>query len=65
MLRSYQSIMLGEVNGITSKFTSLASSEKAVLLIICAAIIVFGVYPKPLLDISEPAVINLIEMIKK
>ena len=61
MLRSYQSIMLGETNSITSVFAPLAGSEKTVLIILCAAIIVFGVYPKPLLDIAEPSVIKLIE----
>ncbi len=60
MLRSYQSIMLGETNAITATFASLEGSEKAVLIIICAAIIVFGVYPKPLLDIAAPAVNQLL-----
>ena len=61
MLRSYQSVMLGETNSITATFAPLETSEKAVLVIICAAIIVFGVYPKPLLDISGPAADQLIQ----
>ena len=60
MLRSYQSIMLGETNAATAGFTSLTSSEKAVLIIVCAAIIIFGVYPKPLIDIVSPAVNQLV-----
>jgi NADH-quinone oxidoreductase subunit M len=60
MLRSYQSIMLGETNSITSSFAPLETSEKAVLIIICAAIIVFGVFPKPLTDIVSPAVDQLV-----
>lgn len=60
MLRSYQSIMLGETNGITSSFAPLETSEKTVLIIICAAIIVFGVFPKPLTDIVSPAVDQLV-----
>jgi NADH-quinone oxidoreductase subunit M len=60
MLRSYQSIMLGETNSITASFASLEGSEKAVLIIVCAAIIVFGIYPKPLLDIAAPAVEQLL-----
>jgi len=59
-LRSYQSIMLGETNTITSSFAPLETSEKAVLIIICAAIIVFGVFPKPLTDIVSPSVDQLI-----
>lgn len=61
MLRSYQSIMLGETNSVTYVFPPMEGYEKAVLIIVCGAIIVFGVYPKPLLDISEPSVIKLVE----
>ncbi len=61
MLRSYQSIMLGETNLITSSFAPLSGNEKLVLVILSAAIIVFGIYPKPLLDIAAPAVNQLIE----
>lgn len=61
MLRSYQSIMLGETNPVTAAFAPLTGNEKAVLVILCSAIITFGVYPKPLLDIAEPSVIKLVE----
>jgi NADH-quinone oxidoreductase subunit M len=64
MLRSYQSVMLGETNAITSVFPVLTSNEKLVLFIICGAIIIFGVYPKPLLDIAEPSVIKLVDDFK-
>lgn len=55
MLRSYQSIMLGERKDSNIAFGPLATSDKAVLIIICAVIIAFGVYPKPLNDIAEEA----------
>ncbi len=61
MLRSYQGIMLGTTNTLTEKFTSLTVNEKIVLMIICGLVLIMGVYPKPLLDISEPAVKALIE----
>lgn len=60
MLRSYQGIMLGETNDLTAKFTSLSLSDKAVLIIVCAAIIALGVYPQPLTDLAEPAVKTLL-----
>jgi NADH-quinone oxidoreductase subunit M len=53
MLRSYQVVMLGETNSVTSGFATLTGNEKAVLLIVCAAVLAFGVYPKPLLDIMQ------------
>jgi NADH-quinone oxidoreductase subunit M len=63
MLRSYQTVMLGEANQITTGFSSLVTSEKIVLVIVCLLIVVFGIYPKPLLDISAPAVKTLIETV--
>lgn len=56
--------MLGETKPVTASFTALSGNEKTVLVIICAAVIAFGVYPKPLMDIAEPAVIRLVETIK-
>jgi NADH-quinone oxidoreductase subunit M len=64
MLRSYQSVMLGETNPVTATFEALTGSEKAVLLIICAAVIFFGVYPKPLTDIVAPAANQLVESVQ-
>lgn len=60
MLRSYQGIMLGETNELTARFTNLSGSDKAVLIIVCAAIIALGVYPQPLTDLAEPAVKTLL-----
>lgn len=64
MLRSYQSIMLGHTVLQTETFAPLDTSEKATLYIICTTIIVFGIYPKPLLDIAEPAVVQLVNGVR-
>ncbi len=64
MLRSYQGIMLGEVKSTTVGFGEIANTDKAVLVVITVVIIAFGVYPKPLNDIAEPAVRALIENLK-
>ena len=53
MLRSYQSIMLGERKDSAIAFGSLVGSDKLVLYIICFVIIAFGVYPGPLNDLAE------------
>lgn len=53
MLRSYQTIMLGESNTITVGFGNLSGSEKTMLLVVSATILVLGIYPKPLLDILQ------------
>jgi len=61
MLRMYQKIMLGDTNPLTVTFTDIKGSEKVVLYIICALILVLGIYPKPILHLSEAAVQQLIE----
>ena len=65
MLRMYQKAMLGQANTNTSVFTDLDGTEKSVLLIISVLIIFIGVYPQPILNISEAAVINLLEQVNQ
>jgi NADH-quinone oxidoreductase subunit M len=65
MLRSYQHIMLGETNSVTTAFSKLATTDRWVLLIICAVILVVGVYPKPINDLAGPAVAELLKSIGK
>jgi NADH-quinone oxidoreductase subunit M len=59
MLRSFQQTMLGESNVRTKNFIDLGTNEKIVLYPIVALIILIGIYPAPLLKISEAAVDNL------
>jgi NADH-quinone oxidoreductase subunit M len=63
MLRMYQNIMLGSTNELTVNFTDIKGSEQVVLYIICALIIILGVYPKPVLHLSEAAVQQLIDQV--
>ena len=65
MLRMYQKVMLGPVNSITTIFKDLNGSEKSVLLIISLLVILIGVYPQPILHISEAAVINLLDQVNQ
>lgn len=65
MLRMYQKVMLGETNSLTIGFTDIKGTEKTVLYIICALIIVMGVYPKPILQLSEASVQHLIEQVNQ
>jgi len=64
MLRSYQHIMLGERKDSNIAFGPLASTDKIVLIIICAVILLFGVYPKPLNEIAEQGARTLINMMR-
>lgn len=63
MLRSFQQTMLGESNSRTMNFIDLGTNEKIVLYPIVVMIILIGIYPGPLLKISEAAVENLSSVI--
>jgi len=63
MLRMYQRVMLGDANENTLSFRDISGNEKVVLFIICGLVILIGVYPKPLLNISEPAAKSLVDFV--
>ncbi len=63
MLRMYKNVMQGEANALTSVFADVRGSEAIALGIICVLVIGIGVYPQPILHISEAAVNNLINTI--
>jgi len=65
MLRMYKQIMQGETNELTASLTDTSGSEKAVLIIICALVIVLGVYPQMITHLSEASVNNLIEQVNQ
>jgi NADH-quinone oxidoreductase subunit M len=65
MLRMYQKIMLGETNELTSSFIDIKGTEKIVLYTICTLIIVIGVYPKPLMQLSDASIQHLLEQINQ
>ncbi|WP_426327290.1 complex I subunit 4 family protein [Pedobacter sp. R-06] len=65
MLRMYQNVMLGETNSLTITFNDIKGTEKLVLYIICALIIVLGVYPKPILHLTEASVQHLLEQVNQ
>lgn len=63
LLRMYQKVMLGPVNERTEGFRALQWNESAVLAVIAGLVILIGVYPQPLLNISEHAVTELVDTI--
>jgi NADH-quinone oxidoreductase subunit M len=62
MLRAFQKSMSGEANALTATFADLKWNEKAVLYPVVLLIIVIGVYPAPILSISEEAVTKLLDL---
>jgi NADH-quinone oxidoreductase subunit M len=53
--------MLGNVNENITSFPDLMWNEKIVLGVIAAVIIVLGIYPKPIMDMAEPALKLILE----
>lgn len=62
MLRTFQRSMSGEVNNLTAHFSDLTTEEKWVLYPVVALILLIGIYPAPILELSEPAVANLMKV---
>ncbi|MBC7382425.1 MAG: NADH-quinone oxidoreductase subunit M, partial [Bacteroidia bacterium] len=60
MLRMYQKVILGESLITNMEFPDLYWNEKIVLVVIGILIFVLGVYPKPILDLTAPAIRSLI-----
>jgi NADH-quinone oxidoreductase subunit M len=65
MLRMYQGIMLGKTNDLTIEFKDIIGTEKLTLYIICVLVIALGVYPKPILHLSEASVQHLLEQVNQ
>ncbi|MFD2161897.1 NuoM family protein [Paradesertivirga mongoliensis] len=63
MFRTYQRVMLGETNELTAAFAEIGGTEKFVLYTVCALVILIGVYPQPLLDISDASSRALVEFV--
>ena len=63
MLRMYKKVMQGETNALTAVFADVSGSEKLTLCIICVLIIVIGIYPQPVLHLSEASVHNLTRLV--
>lgn len=64
MFRSFQNMMLGETNTITLNLPKLTVQEKVTLYIIVVLIISLGVYPKPVLEITEGSIQTLLKGIQ-
>lgn len=55
-LNMIQKIFFGNTNSITSSAKDIGYNEKIALGVLVAAIVVIGIYPKPLLELTQPTV---------
>jgi len=60
MLYAYQRAMLGESNPLTASFSELNSREKIMIIPLIVLIVALGVYPQPILNLTDNAVQELL-----
>jgi NADH-quinone oxidoreductase subunit M len=63
MLKMFQNVMLGETN--TKVFAEVNLSETIVFVAIIGFLIFFGLYPKPINDLVNPAILEILAVINK
>lgn len=63
MLFMYQKVMLGETNALTATFTDLKTTEKFVLIPLAVLILLLGVYPQMLINLTESDIHGLINQL--
>jgi NADH-quinone oxidoreductase subunit M len=64
MLRMYQKVMLGSTEGNSVIFADISGVEYLVIAVVCVFVIAIGVYPNPILHLSEASVKNLLEIVQ-
>jgi NADH-quinone oxidoreductase subunit M len=52
-LNMIKRVFYGEVNGVTAGVTDIRLNEKVALSVIVILIVVIGVYPKPVLELTK------------
>ena len=62
MLYAFQKVMLGETNERTILFTDIKGVELAVLIPLALLVILLGVYPQPILDLTSTVIDHIVKM---
>lgn len=63
MLRMFQNVMLGEKNATI--FADVTAKEATTLVAIIGVLLFFGLYPKPLTDLIQPSIENILANINR
>ena len=63
MLKMFQNVMLGETN--KTIFKDISTSETISLLVIVGFLLFFGLYPKPIVDLVYPSLLEILKIINK
>jgi len=60
MLSMVQKTFYGKVNAVTERVTPISGIQRIVLFVIVISIIVLGIYPEPVIHLTESAVTNIL-----
>jgi len=60
----YRFVFLGKPSATLTAFPDLTLRERAYLLPVVSALLVFGLYPKPLIELVRPTVLTLLSTLK-
>ncbi len=63
MLKMFQNVMLGETN--TTIFADVTPSETLVFIVIIAFLLFYGLYPKPIVDLVNPSIVEILKQINR
>ena len=63
MLKMFQNVMLGETN--TKVFAEVTLNETIVFVILIAFLLFYGIHPKPIVDLVNPSVQEILTQINR
>ena len=63
MLKMFQNVMLGETN--TKAFAEVSLNETIVFVILIAFLLFYGIHPKPIVDLVNPSVQEILTQINR
>tara|TARA_B100002052_G_scaffold45238_1_gene38028 strand:+ start:2313 stop:3884 length:1572 start_codon:yes stop_codon:yes gene_type:complete len=63
-LRAYQRVFLGQLNERCKEYTDINNLELLAVVPLAIVVLLFGIYPAPLIDLISPAVENIIAIIQ-
>jgi NADH-quinone oxidoreductase subunit M len=64
LLRAYQRVFLGPLNPAYSKLQDISIRELATVIPIAFLVLLFGVFPKPLVDMVSSSISSLVSIIQ-
>lgn len=64
MLNMVQKVFFGSTNSITENVGSISGGQKITLSVIVAAIIILGIYPGPVLHLTQDTVTDILQRLK-